>query len=153
MSKNGSVKLFWVESFTHHPKFYLLFLLIEFFHFHTIMQVISRIPIFWAFSPFSFQSCISCPHKNNCFKFLFRWIILKQFESFFRKKKFNFCQNPPKITFWTPKLQTLIKTVGNIFDRRYPEKPPLNWSFSTKWYPCLHTSLFFYSCTVHNNPA
>jgi hypothetical protein len=33
---------------------------------------------------------------------------------------------PPKITFWTPKLQTSIKPVGNIFDRRDPKKTPLN---------------------------
>jgi hypothetical protein len=31
-----------------------------------------------------------------------------------------------KITFWTPKLQTSIKHVGDIFDRRDPKKPTLN---------------------------
>ncbi len=46
----------------------------------------------------------------------------------------------PKITFLTPKLQT--STVGNIFDRRDPKKLPLNFLFPTKWYPCLHISLF-----------
>jgi hypothetical protein len=31
-----------------------------------------------------------------------------------------------KVTFRTPNLQTPIKPVGNIFDRRDPKKPPLN---------------------------
>jgi hypothetical protein len=35
-------------------------------------------------------------------------------------KNFIFCQNPPKIIFWTPKLQTLIKH----FDRRDLKKNP-----------------------------
>ena len=73
-----------------------------------------------------------------------------------RKKvgtKFYFLSKPPKITFRTPKLQTLIKPVWNIFDRRDPKKTPLNWSFPTKWYPCLDISLFCYSCAVHNNLA
>jgi hypothetical protein len=38
-------------------------------------------------------------------------------------KKFYFLSKPPKITFRTPKLQTLIKPVGNIFERRDPKKP------------------------------
>jgi len=33
------------------------------------------------------------------------------------RKKFYFLSKPPKITFWTPKLQTSIKPVGDIFDR------------------------------------
>ncbi len=90
-------------------------------------------------------------------------------------KKFYFLSKPLKMTFRTPKLQTLIKSVGNIFDHRDPtqnptlnygnqhkreptqreptQNPTLNWPFSTKWYPCLHTSLFCYSCAVHNNLA
>jgi hypothetical protein len=68
-------------------------------------------------------------------------------------EKFYFLSKPPKITFRTPKLQTLIKPVGNIFDRRESKKHPPNWSFPTKWYPCLHISLFCYSCAVHNNLA
>jgi hypothetical protein len=41
-------------------------------------------------------------------------------------EKFCLLSQPPKITFRTPKLQTLMKPVGNIFDRRDPKKPPLN---------------------------
>jgi len=33
-------------------------------------------------------------------------------------KKLYFLSKPSKITFQTPKLQTPIKPVGNIFDRR-----------------------------------
>jgi len=40
-------------------------------------------------------------------------------------ENFIFCQNP-RNNFSEPKLQTLIKPVGNIFDRRDPKKPPLN---------------------------
>ncbi len=69
------------------------------------------------------------------------------------EKKFYFLSKPLKITFWTPKLQTLIKPIGNIFDLRHPKKTPLNWSFLIKWYPCLHISLFCYSLAVHNNLA
>jgi len=46
-----------------------------------------------------------------------------------RKKvdtKFHFLSKPPITTFRTPNLQTPIKPVGNIFDRRDPKKPPLN---------------------------
>jgi len=68
-------------------------------------------------------------------------------------KKFYFLSKPLKIKFRTSKIQTLIKPVGNIFDRREPKKPPLNWSFPTKWYPCLHISLFGSSRAVHNNLA
>jgi hypothetical protein len=32
---------------------------------------------------------------------------------------------PPKITFRTPNLQTPIKPIGNIFDRRDPKKKHL----------------------------
>ncbi len=42
------------------------------------------------------------------------------------EKKFYFLSKPPKITFRTPKLQTSIKPVGNILNRRDPKKPPLN---------------------------
>jgi len=44
-----------------------------------------------------------------------------------------------------------IKTPKNNFSD--PKKHPLNWSFPTKWYPCLDTSLFCYSCSVHKNLA
>jgi len=57
-------------------------------------------------------------------------------------KKFYFLSKTPKITFRTPNLQTTIKPVRNIFDRRDPKKTPLNLSFPTKWYPCLHISYF-----------
>jgi len=71
------------------------------------------------------------------------WVIFK--------KNFDFLSKPPKITFRTPKLQSPIKPFGNIFDRRDPKKPTLNWPFSTNWYPCLDISLLCYSCAVHNN--
>jgi len=38
------------------------------------------------------------------------------------QKKNLFLSETPKITFRTPKLQTPIKPVGNIFDRRYRKK-------------------------------
>ncbi len=38
-------------------------------------------------------------------------------------KKFYFLSEPPKITFRTPNLQTPIKPIGNIFDRRDHKKP------------------------------
>ena len=41
-------------------------------------------------------------------------------------KEFYFLSKPLKILFRTPKLQTLTKPVGNIFDRRDPQKNPLN---------------------------
>jgi len=41
-------------------------------------------------------------------------------------KKFYFLSILSKTTFRTPKLQTLIKPVGKIFDRRDPKKTPLN---------------------------
>ena len=58
--------------------------------------------------------------------------------------KILFLSKPPKITFRTPRLQTLIKPVGNIFDRRNPKKPTLNWSFPTNRF-CQIKILFFLS--------
>jgi len=68
------------------------------------------------------------------------WVIFK--------KKNYFLSKHPKIIFRTPKLQTPIKPVGNIF---WPF--PTNRPFPTKWYPCLDISLFCYSCAVHSNLA
>jgi len=93
------------------------------------------------------------PHQKIRFLEFFFWILnVFAIVSNFQKKNY-FLSKPPKITFRTPKLQRPIKPFGNIFERRDPNKPPLNWSFPTKWYPCLHISLFCYSCAVHNNLA
>ena len=70
-----------------------------------------------------------------------------------QKKNLFFVKTPLKITFRTPKLQTPIKPVENIFERLYRKKTLLNWPFPTKWYLCLDISLFCYSCAVHNNLA
>ncbi len=62
--------------------------------------------------------------------------FLKNFEDFklnlyviykeILERNFYFLTKPPKITVGAPKLQTLIKPVGKIFDRLYPRNPPLN---------------------------
>ncbi len=54
---------------------------------------------------------------RNQHKILRKKVI--NFESYVFDKKFYFLLKPPKITFRTPKLQTLIKP---IFDRRDPKK-------------------------------
>ncbi len=92
------------------------------------------------------------PHQKIRFLGISFWILyMFAIVSNLRKKKFLFLSKPPKITFRTTNLQTPIKPVGNIFDRRDPKKPTLNCSFPTEWYPCLDISLFCYSCVVHNN--
>jgi hypothetical protein len=83
--------------------------------------------------------------------FIFLEILFWNSESAWnlRKKvdKFYFLSKPPKITFRGPKLQTPIKPVGNIFDRRDPKKPPLNWSFPTKSLLTYFVILLFMCCT------
>ena len=66
------------------------------------------------------------PHQTGIFlEILFE--IRNQHKILRKKvdKKFHFLSKPPKITFRTPELQTSIKPIGNIFDRRYPKKTPL----------------------------
>ena len=65
------------------------------------------------------------PYQTFIFlKFLFK--IRNQHKIRRKKvdKKFYFLSKPTKITFRTPNLQTPIKPVGNIFDRRDPKKNP-----------------------------
>jgi hypothetical protein len=94
----------------------------------------------------------SAPSKNKIFRIFF-WILnMFAIVSNLHKKKLFFVKTP-KNNFSDPQTTNLNKPVGNIFDRRDPKKPPLNWSFPTKWYPCLLIPLFCYSCAIHNNLA
>ena len=81
---------------------------------------------------------------RNQHKILRKKVI--NFESYVFDKNFYFLSKPPKITFRTPKLQALI----NPFLIVGTPKKTHTWSFPTKGYPCLHISLFCYSCAVHN---
>ena len=64
-------------------------------------------------------------------------------------KKIYFLSKPPKITFRTTKLQTLIKPVGNIFARRDPKKKPTKLIIPYKMIPLLTylVILLFMCCT------
>jgi hypothetical protein len=100
-------------------------------------------PSFDHFNPY-----YSAPSKNKIFRILNMFAIVSDLQ-----KKILIFVKTPKNNFLDPKLQTSIKPVGDIFDRRDPKKLTLNWPFPTKWYPCLDISLFCYSFAVHNNLA
>jgi len=59
----------------------------------------------------------SAPSKNKIFRIFFRILNMFAIVSNLQKKN-QFLSKTPKITFWTTKLQTSIKPVGDIFDRR-----------------------------------
>jgi hypothetical protein len=78
---------------------------------------ISNLPLTLSFTPYQTFIFLKILFKiRNQHK-----ILRKKYD-----KNFNFLSKPPKLTFRTPKLQTLVKPVGNIFDRRDPKNPSLN---------------------------
>ena len=88
------------------------------------------------------------------FKILFK--IRNQHKILRKKvdKKFYFLSKPPKITFQTPKLQTSIKPVGNIFDRRDPKKTTIKFIIPYKMVSLLrYVVILLFLCCKHNNLA
>ncbi len=116
----------------------------------------------WVRIPLFTEICLTLttqPHQKIRFLEIIFWILNMFAIVSNLQKKIYFLSKSSKITLTKPKLQTPIKPVGNIFDRRYRKKTLLNWPFPTKWYPLRISSSWskkwcdFLSSKIFNFPV